>query len=324
MIELQNVSKYYGTFKAIDDVSFSVKTGEIVGLLGPNGAGKTTIMKMITGYHNAHAGTIRVCDIDVMNDAVQAKQHIGYLPENNPLYDDLLVYEYLQFIGLSRGISDGDVDKAIESVVKQCSLGEFLYKPISSLSKGMCQRVGLAQAIIHNPDVVILDEPTSGLDPNQIKDIREVIRELGKIKTVILSTHILQEVEVLCSRIFIVNKGKIVAEGTNAEIAAKLKGEEVYSLTCVGTVEEHALQSLKSIHGIITVMPSDASTSEYTSLSIQGESGILHGEHIFDWAVSNGVRICDLYKKSASLESIFESITSNQSTIPAHAEGGVS
>lgn len=321
MIELRNISKYYSGFQAIHDMSFSVHTGEIVGLLGPNGAGKTTVMKMITGYHNPHSGTVRVCDVNVMDEPVKAKQHVGYLPEHNPLYEDLFVYEYLRFVGLSRGVPAEKLNDALGKVIELCSLSEFLYKSINSLSKGMRQRVGLAQAIIHEPDVVILDEPTSGLDPNQIKDIRAVIRELGKTKTVMLSTHILQEVEILCNRILIVNKGRIVAEGTSAEIAAKLKGEEIYTLALFGNVQASTIDTLKAMKGIVDVTISDTETDgTYTTVHVNTEVGIAQGEDIFDWAVAHKVRIRTLYKKSATLESIFESITSHEGDV--QAQGG--
>ncbi len=321
MIELRNVSKYYSSFKAIHDMSFSVNTGEIVGLLGPNGAGKTTVMKMITGYHNPHEGTVKVCDVNVMDEPVKAKQHVGYLPEHNPLYEDLFVYEYLRFVARSRGVSETELEGSLKKVIELCSLSEFLYKPINSLSKGMRQRVGLAQAIIHEPDVVILDEPTSGLDPNQIKDIRAVIRELGKTKTVMLSTHILQEVEILCNRILIVNQGHIVAEGTSSEIAAKLKGEDVYTLALSGEVAANTIEGLKTLRGIAdAAVLSDAGANGYTAVQVNAESGLVQGEDIFDWAVTNKLRIRELYKKSATLESIFQSITSHEDS--AQSTGG--
>lgn len=319
MIELSGVSKYYGTFQAIHDMSFSVKPGEITGLLGPNGAGKTTVMKIITCYHNAHAGEVRVCGIDVLEDPVGAKRRIGYLPENNAMYEDLFVYEYLRFVGESRNLSGDALAKAIRRVTELCALESFVYKPIASLSKGMKQRVGLAQAIIHDPDVVILDEPTSGLDPNQIKDIRAVIRELGKTKTVILSTHILQEVEILCSRILIVNGGTIVAEGTNAEIAAKMKGEETYEISVAASPKKKTqdiIRAFSALQGVSSVqeqqlaqgLTQDGAGGE-THFVLFGASGRLSGEAVFDCAVANGLRLSSLNKKSARLENLFESIT---------------
>ena len=321
MIYLDGVSKYYGSFKAIDNVSFTVNTGEIVGLLGPNGAGKTTLMKIITGYHNAHSGNVEVCNINIMEDPVSVKKHIGYLPETNPIYEDLFVYEYLQFIASARGIAQQDIKKAIDTVVDLCALSEFVYKPITNLSKGMRQRVGLAQAIIHNPDVIILDEPTSGLDPNQIKEIRSVIRNLGKTKTVILSTHILQEVEALCSRILIVNKGNIVAEGTDVEIANKLKGGDVYSLSLVGDISHFILDTLTEVSGVEKIAKeTQEGDSPFTKVIVSGGSQSLDGENIFDWAVSKQLRIKELYKKSASLEAVFESITNDAQE--SNIEGG--
>ncbi len=309
MIELKNVSKSYGSFQAVKDINFCAQPGKILGLLGPNGAGKTTLMKIITGYHNAQQGSATVCGINVSDNSVEAKKHIGYLPETNPLYDDLLVYEYLQFIAQSRGISSEGIAHAIGKVINSCGLQDFVYKMISNLSKGMRQRVGLAQAIIHNPDVVILDEPTSGLDPNQIKEIRTVISELGKTKTIILSTHILQEVEALCSHIIIVNKGSIVAQGTSEEIEAKLKGDASFSLTLVGTVNDGALLKLKSLPSVRDVKVEVKSNGNTDMYVFSEKSKNLQGEQIFDWAVQNTVRIRKIFEDTTSLESLFAEIT---------------
>lgn len=311
MIELKNVSKRYGTFLAAKNVTFSVGSGEIIGLLGANGAGKTTIMKIITGYHNPHSGTVEVCGHNVLEEPVKVKQHIGYLPETNPLYDDLLVYEYLNFIGQSRKLSKDELSDAIDKVVKKCSLHEFIYKSISDLSKGMRQRVGLAQSLLHDPDVLILDEPTSGLDPNQIKEIRTLIKEIGKTKAIMLSTHILQEVEATCDRVLIVHKGQIVAEGTDKEIAAKLKGNDVYLLELVGEVSSDTLMNIKHLNGVEEVVIDNThSTLESTRLTVTSLSSQLEGEAIFDWVKSKKLRLRTLQKTSTSLESIFESLTS--------------
>ncbi len=307
MVELKNVTKRYDTFTAVRDVSFFVPEGEIVGLLGPNGAGKTTIMKMITGYHNPHSGTIRIANRDVVEDTIFAKSQVGYLPETTPLYEDLLVFEYLQFIGRARGIKEDDLQAAVDTVIKRCGIQDFVYKHVSSLSKGMKQRVGLAQAIIHDPAVVILDEPTSGLDPNQIKEIRKVIQDLGKTKTVILSTHILQEVEVLCKRIFIVNEGKIVAEGTNEEISHQLKGEDIFLVETVGSIPKEKAETIRSIQGVRNVDVKDEGDS--TKILVTGLSEQVRGELLFDWAKTARIRLRELTRKSASLESIFEKIT---------------
>ncbi len=308
MIELKNVTKRYDTFTAVRDVSFFVPEGEIVGLLGPNGAGKTTIMKMITGYHNPHSGTVKIAGKSVVEDTVFTKSQVGYLPETTPLYEDLLVYEYLQFIGRARGISSVDLGAAIDKGIQRCGISDFVYKPISSLSKGMRQRVGLAQAIIHDPAVVILDEPTSGLDPNQIKEIRKVIQELGETKTVILSTHILQEVEVLCKRVLIVNEGKIVAEGTSEEISHQLKGEDIFSLELVGNVPKETVLSLGNVEGVNKVDIVEEK-DDSTKVIITGLSEYMKGEIFFDWASKERIRLRELSQKSTSLESIFEKIT---------------
>lgn len=316
MIELKQVSKKYGNHLAVDNVSFSVKSGEIIGLLGVNGAGKTTIMKMITGYHNPHAGEVIVCGHNVLLNPVEVKKRVGYLPETNPLYDDLLVMEYLVFIAEARKIEKAHIKETLSRVSKQCSLQEFMYKPISDLSKGMRQRVGLAQALLHNPDILILDEPTSGLDPNQIKEIRSVIREIGKSKAVILSTHILQEVEAMCDRVLIVNKGKIVAEGTDKEIASQLKGKDTYIIEVVGASSADIAEQIKTIDGVKEVSVNVEKDKEHSALDIMrvevsAESSLVKGEDIFEWALKKKLKLRSLYKNSASLESIFESLTSS-------------
>lgn len=315
MIELKDVSKKYGSFLAASNVSFSVKPGEIIGLLGVNGAGKTTIMKMITGYHNPHSGTVSVCGYDILEHPTEAKKHIGYLPETNPLYDDLLVFEYLRFIAEARGIQKEDIPPAIDKVVKQCSLQDFMFKSISDLSKGMRQRVGLAQALLHDPDVLILDEPTSGLDPNQIKEIRSVIRDISKTKAIMLSTHILQEVEALCDRVLIVNKGQIVAEGTDKEIASKLKGEDIFSIDVVGEISPDTISQMKTINGVNTieskvVADEEGGQSPITNITVTSTSGEIQGEILSEWIIEKRLKLRSLHKISASLESIFESLTS--------------
>ncbi len=215
-IEVKNVFKYYGEQKALNDVSFKINSGEIVGFLGPNGAGKSTMMKIITCYLTKSSGEVKVCGLDVENDSIEVRKKVGYLPEHNPLYLDMYVKEYLDFIC---GIFKIKNKKArIEEVIKLVGLGKEQNKKIGALSKGYRQRVGLAQAIIHDPEVLILDEPTSGLDPNQLVEIRKLILDIGKTKTVMLSTHIMQEVEAICDRVIIVKDGKIVADDTTKGI----------------------------------------------------------------------------------------------------------
>lgn len=221
-IVISSLSKNYGNQKALDSVSFSIKSGEVVGLLGPNGAGKSTLMKSVTGAIIPDSGEIKINEFSVLNQPIQTKKRIGFLPENNPLYYEMYVREYLKFVGNIRN----EKKERIEEVIKKVGLTPESHKKIGQLSKGYKQRVGLAQAILSNPEILILDEPTNGLDPNQILEIREVIREIGKEKTVILSTHIMQEVEALCSRVILLNKGKIVSDSPIEEFKGQYKNLE--------------------------------------------------------------------------------------------------
>ena len=222
MIDVRNLSKIYGNFEAVKDISFSVGSAEVLGFLGPNGAGKTTVMKALAGCHYPSDGEVRIGGISVEDEPERTKKLVGYLPENNPLYGDLTPDEYLDFIASARLLSGDEKREAVNRALSLCSLEDRRNQRIDSLSKGYRQRLGLAQAIVHDPPVLVLDEPTSGLDPNQIIEIRSLIREFGKNKTVILSTHILQEVEAVCSRLIILNEGCIIAQGTFEEIAHNL------------------------------------------------------------------------------------------------------
>jgi ABC-2 type transport system ATP-binding protein len=233
-VKVENLTKEYGDQKAVDNISFAIKKGEIVGFLGPNGAGKSTTMKMITGYLPSTAGSAYVCDINVQDNPLEIQKRIGYLPEANPLYMDMYVREYLEFLTGVHHLG-AKSEFRIAEIIEQTGLQVEQHKKIGSLSKGYKQRVGIAQAMIHNPEVLILDEPTSGLDPNQIIEIRELIKTFGKEKTVILSTHIMQEVEAMCDRVIVINKGKIVADDSLANIQSNNKDkslEEIFrSLT---------------------------------------------------------------------------------------------
>ena len=226
-IIVENLTKQYGPQKAVDDISFKVDTGEILGFLGPNGAGKTTTMKIITCFMAPTNGDVKVNDVSIHSNQEEIKRKIGYLPENNPLYYDMPVLEYLDFVGELQGIEKNKIQNRIAEMVHVCGLNDEKHKKIGELSKGYRQRVGLAQAMIHDPEILILDEPTTGLDPNQIIEIRKLIRHIGKEKTVILSTHILPEVEATCDRILIINKGKIVADGTSETLRKQAQGNEM-------------------------------------------------------------------------------------------------
>ncbi|HMS15973.1 MAG TPA: ABC transporter ATP-binding protein [Planctomycetota bacterium] len=225
MIEAVGLSRYYGTFVAIEDVSFAVKRGEIVAFLGPNGAGKSTTMKILTGYLAPSKGTARIAGFDVREHRIRASERLGYLPENGPLYPEMTPIELLQFVGRARGMAPDLLGRRLESVVQQCSLEAVRSKPIRKLSKGYRQRVGMAHVLLHEPDVLIMDEPTSGLDPNQIQQVRETIKRLGETKTILLSTHILQEVEAVADRAIMISQGRLVFDGTPSELRARGEGD---------------------------------------------------------------------------------------------------
>lgn len=220
MIEADRLSKYYGDFAAAENVSFTIKKGEVVAFLGPNGAGKSTTMKMLTGYLSASSGIARIAGFDMSTQRVDGARHLGYLPENGPLYPDMTPRSLLTFFGTARGMSSAFLKKRLEKVVDLCKLGEVIGKPIGKLSRGYRQRVGMAQVLLHEPDVLIMDEPTAGLDPNQINDVRQTIRLLGETKTILLSTHILQEVEAVAQRVLFINEGKLVFDGSVEQFAS--------------------------------------------------------------------------------------------------------
>ena len=250
MVEVHNLTKTYGTQNAVDNISFMAGKGEIVGFLGPNGAGKSTTMKSATGYLPPTAGTVRVAGYDVLTDSLEVRRHVGYLPEHNPLYLDMYVHEYLEFIGSVHGLRGSGLRTRVAELVRRVGLSREQNKQIGALSKGYRQRVGLAQALIHDPDVLILDEPTTGLDPNQILEIRQLIREVGEDKTVIFSTHILPEVTALCSRVLIISRGKLVADSPVAELAARAAGETVVRAEFEGAVDMAKLVQLPDVRHV--------------------------------------------------------------------------
>lgn len=220
MIEAQGLSKFYGVFAAARDVTFSVNRGEVAAFLGPNGAGKSTTMKLLTGYLAPSEGTAKIAGYDMSTDRLEAAKKLGYLPENGPLYADMTPRSLLTFFGNIRGLTSGELDDRLHRIIKTCRLEAVVGKPIGKLSKGYRQRVGMAQSLLHEPEVLILDEPTAGLDPNQIHEVRKMIRELGQSKTILLSTHILQEVEAMCNRVIFINEGRIVFDGTPDELSS--------------------------------------------------------------------------------------------------------
>ncbi len=310
MIKVENIDKIYGRFKAVDNVSFHIGKGEIVGLLGPNGAGKTTIMKILTGYHYPTHGTAILNGYSIYDDLLKVKESTGYLPEMAPLYDDLTVIEYLDFMADIRKIPKNRKKAEIDRVIQECGLAPVVYRGISKLSKGYRQRTGLAQAIIHSPDILILDEPTTGLDPNQIIEIRKLICDIGREKTVILSTHILQEVEAVCNRVLILNHGKIVAEGSPDTIRDQVQKDARFTVEVEGTVDA---QTLKALEPISEILSTEAQAGK-TVIKISAQKGIDAGAQIFDWAVKNGYRLSALVPEQTSLEDIFRKLT-NQTEV---------
>jgi ABC-2 type transport system ATP-binding protein len=315
MIEVQGLTKRYGTVEAVKDVSFSVGTDQVLGFLGPNGAGKTTIMKILTGYHFPSAGSALVDGISVQDDPVEVKKRIGYLPESVPLYGDLTVDEYLGFIADARLMAGAEKKKAIDQSLEACGLRSFRSRRIENLSKGYRQRTGLAQAILHDPAILILDEPTSGLDPNQIIEIRSLIKELGRRKTVILSTHILQEVEAVCSQVLILNEGRIAAQGNPEEIAGTMKGGDTWELLLKGADAAAARDKLSRLGGELSVTAAADQGEGVTAVNFfipGGQGG--DGERIFDWAVAEGLKILGMTRKKLSLEDIFVKLTSEERT----------
>ncbi len=308
MIEAAGLVKRYGPVEAVRDVSFTVSRGEIVGLLGPNGAGKTTIMKILTCFLFPSEGTARVAGRDVFEDPVGVKSAVGYLPENAPLYTDLSVSEYLAFIADARGLAGPLRRERLARVTEECGLPSVLHRGIGELSKGFRQRAGLAQAMLHDPQILILDEPTTGLDPHQIVEIRELIKGFGREKTVILSTHILQEVEATCHRIMILNEGRIAAQGTREEIERELRGEVLLdlSLRCPSRETVESLGKVPGVRSVISVGQAAGGTLS-VKLSLSPDSGAEEG--VFDWAVARGVKILAMVPRRLSLEDIFIRLT---------------
>jgi len=304
MIEVQHVTKRYGPLTAVQDISFSVAKGEIVAFLGPNGAGKTTTMRMLTGYMPATEGSIRVADFDCHESPLEVKRRIGYLPEHPPLYLELTVHEYLTFVGRMKGVEGGQFTKRMEQVVEQTGLGEVNKRVIGNLSRGYRQRVGLAQALIHDPPVLILDEPTVGLDPNQIIEIRDLIKSLAGSHTIILSTHILPEATALCERVIIIHRGQIVAIDTQEQLATRLRRSEKLRVTVKMTLPDMENQ-LRTVHGVINVS-ADKSANTYL---IDAELGHDIREAVTEFVMTHQLGLLELAVVSMTLEDVFIQLT---------------
>ena len=301
-IQITNLSKHYGQQRAVDTITFQVSPGEIVGFLGPNGAGKSTTMKIATGYLSPGGGTVLVNGHDVQTDPMAVRRSVGYLPEHNPLYLDLYVKEYLRFAGELHSLGGAMLTSRIAEVIEQVGLGNEQGKRIGQLSKGYRQRVGLAQAFLHNPPVLILDEPTTGLDPNQLADIRQVIKTVGRDKTVLFSTHIMQEVEALCDRVIIINKGKIVADSP----LAQLRGQTAQHLTLIAEFE-HDLPDATALGTLPGVLSVDHVGFGQYRLTATPDADLR--AHIFRLAADRGLILVGLRQQETSLEGIFKELT---------------
>jgi ABC-2 type transport system ATP-binding protein len=298
-IKVTNITKLYGSQKALDDVSFEVRSGQVVGFLGPNGAGKSTMMKIISCFIPQSEGNVSVCGFDVNEESIEVRKNVGYLPEHNPLYHEMYVKEYLEFICGIHHISDKK--KRIEEMIEMTGLQIEQKKKIGSLSKGYRQRVGLAQAMIHEPKVLILDEPTSGLDPNQLTEIRTLIKNIGKEKTVMLSTHIMQEVEAMCSRVIIINKGKIVADENTTILQQKSSKENI---VIVEFDKESTKKMLEEITGV-----KKAELIKGNTWKLKTESDIDVRPLVFNFAVANQIAVLSMQKEEQRLEDVFQSLT---------------
>ncbi len=307
-IVVENITKQFGPQKAVDNVSFTVKTGEILGFLGPNGAGKSTTMKAITCYLSPNQGDIKVGGISINEDPEAIKSKIGYLPESNPLYTDMPVINYLRFIAEIHGIDKVKINNRIREMVEVCGLEGEKHKKIGELSKGYRQRVGLAQALIHDPQVLVLDEPTTGLDPNQIVEIRELIRKIGREKTVLLSSHILAEVEATCDRILIINKGKIVADGTSGDLRKKAQGREILKVGIEGAEVDVAFKALQKLENVEMV---DFISKGECKYEVQSKAGLSSSKDVFKLCVDKGWYLTELTPTETKLEDIFRELTAN-------------
>jgi ABC-2 type transport system ATP-binding protein len=305
-IRVENITKIYGTQKALDNVSFTINTGEITGFLGPNGAGKSTMMKIITGFIPPNEGNVYVNDIDILTKSIEARKLIGYLPEHNPLYPEMYIREYLLHVARLYNVPLKQAKIRVEEMIEKTGLGPENKKKIGALSKGYKQRVGLAQSLIHDPEVLILDEPTSGLDPNQIVEIRNLIGELGKKKTVMLSTHIMQEVESICHRAIIINEGRIVEDGTMKNINSWT--ESATETIIVEFSDKVSREEIAAISGVIKIHG-----MKDNRWLVQSEKTEDIRPLLFNLAVKKGITVLSMQKKEKTLEEVFQELTTNKS-----------
>ncbi len=312
MIELNNITKYYGNFPAVTDISFKIDKGEIVGLLGPNGAGKSTTMKMITGYIPPTSGELSIDNYDIVQQSIEARKKIGYLPETVPLYTDMTVYSYIEFMGKLRGISSKTIKNKVNNVIEICKLGDYRSSLISKLSKGYRQRVGIAQAIIHEPEVLILDEPTIGIDPNQVVETRQLIKNLSGEHTLVLSSHILPEVSTICERVLIINEGEIAASDTIENLSSLVSGTSKIEIDIIGSPQS-VQNEIEKIDGVKAIdLWVKKSANEFTTFSIETDISKDIRSEISKTIIKNDWELLRLESIGMSLEDIFLKITTTE------------
>ena len=311
MIEVDHITKQYGSLVAVKDLTFRVEKGEVVGFLGPNGAGKTTTMRILTCYQPATLGTARVAGFDVFDEPMEVKRRIGYLPEHPPVYNDMYVRSYLDFVAQIKGVPSRNRRSRVDDAMERCGITERAKQLIGQLSKGYRQRVGIAQAILHDPDVIILDEPTIGLDPNQIREIRRVIRGLGREHTVILSTHVLPEVEMTCDRVIIINRGQIAAVDTPANLTAVASGTRRYYVAVSGDLDV-AAEAIGGVPGVVSVIR--ASDDLALQVDVSGETDMRPS--IAARLVERNLGLVELRPITARLEDIFHELTTREEASP--------
>ena len=309
MIHIENLRKSYGATQAVRGISFDVGKGQVVGFLGPNGAGKSTTMKVLTGFLEPTSGTVQVKGIDVVENAVEAKKHIGYLPENNPLYEDMMVEDYLAYSAHMRGVPKDRIQRAIASAVERCGLGDKRGKDIGELSKGYRQRVGLAQAILHDPDILVLDEPTTGLDPNQVIEIRNLIKALGTEKTILMSTHILPEVQHTCSRAIIIADGQLKADGPPASLASEGNVLDVTLRSRDHGTADSVGRLLRALPGVSDLHPAISTEEGALAFTLTSKGNADLRELLFDTAVAHKLVLLSLQRHTVSLEETFRKLT---------------
>lgn len=315
-IEADHASKIFGSRKAVDDVSFQIRRGEVVGFLGPNGAGKTTTMRMLTSYYTPDVGSVRITGIDTLEADIETRKRIGYLPENNPLYGDLLVHEYLTFVADLRGLSGVERKRNIESAVEEVRLTEVYYLPVSFLSKGYRQRTGLAAAILHKPEILIMDEPTEGLDPNQRTSMRDLIRSLGQDRTVLLSTHVLGEIEGTCDRLLVINRGKLIADDPVSSISRRVRGSRSIAVEVQGRDVQKYLERLDNLTGL--EREDDIGERKRFLLSFAGEDD--PRPVVFNLAKERDWVLWELREAEAKLQDVFRALTIGREEADAEAE----